>query len=139
MANVYLLIKQLINLVYHLFQMQPEESGELSQPEEETIKPSETVSHWTEASKILFVPGTELLKINDKKKEKIKNHFEIINHLQVVHFIEHFIRKTENGSLGWRISFNIQTTTKNSHLFLHTPISTKVLRAKYFEGVWWKY
>lgn len=48
--------------------MQPEESGELSQPEEETIKPSETVSHWTEASKILFVPGTELLKINDKKK-----------------------------------------------------------------------
>lgn len=65
MANVYLLIKQLINLVHRLLRMQPQESGELRQPEEETIKPSEMVSHWTEASTILFVPGTELLKIND--------------------------------------------------------------------------
>lgn len=67
MANVYLLIKQLINSVLSLAS-DAARSGELSQPEEETIKPSEMVSHWTEAGKILFVPGTELLKTNDKKK-----------------------------------------------------------------------
>lgn len=49
--------------------MQQEESGELSQPEEEMIKPSEMVTHWTQAGKTLFVPGTELLKINDRKKK----------------------------------------------------------------------
>jgi len=45
MANVYLLIKQLINSVLSLASDAARRSGELSQPEEETIKSSEMVSH----------------------------------------------------------------------------------------------
>lgn len=40
------------------------------------------------------------------------NCFEIMSLMSDSYYWALFIRKTENGSLGWLISFNIQTTTK---------------------------